>query len=188
MFSKLAAEREWTERVIQTNKVVPLVPISRVVFACVLVAALDGAFAVALYVYLLRLCSPVQLMQSIAGALLGRAAFRGGRTTVALGLVLHCAVACGWTVVYAALRARSAWLRQLTARTRGALMAGALFGVLVWLAMDLLVVPLSRASATPLRSPLFAILLAWHAVGVGIPLALIVREPSRRGSPLAVHA
>jgi hypothetical protein len=173
---------------IQTNKAMPLVPISRVMFACVLVAALDGAFAVALYVYLLRVCSPAQLMQSIAGALLGRAAFRGGRATVALGLVLHFAVACGWTLVYAVLRVRSARLRQLTARTGGALVAGTLFGVFVWLAMDLLVVPLSRANATPPGSPLFLILLAWHAVGVGIPLALIVREPSGRGSPLAAHA
>src|SRR5262249_58111264 len=95
-------------------------------------------------------------MQSIAGALLGRAAFRGGRTTVALGLALHCAVACGWTVVYAALRARSPWLRKLTARTRGALMAGALFGVLVWVAIDLLVVALSPASASPLPAPVVA--------------------------------
>jgi hypothetical protein len=173
---------------IETPKVVPWVPISRVIIACVLVAALDGAFAVVLYVQVLRVCSAAQLMQSIAGALLGRAAFRGGRTTVVLGLALHFAVACGWTLAYAALRAGSPRLRQLTARTRGAVTAGAIFGVFVWLAMDLLIVPLSRATATPLWSSLFVILLAWHAVGVGIPLALIVREPSRRRSPLALHA
>ncbi len=172
----------------ETSKVVPSVPISRVIIACVLVAALDGAFAVMLYVQVLHACSAGQLMQSIAGALLGRAAFRGGRTTVALGLALHFAVACGWTLAYAALRAGSPRLRQMTETTRGALTVGALFGVFVWLAMDLVVLPLSRASATPLWSSLFVILLAWHAVGVGIPLALIVREPSRRGSPLVVHA
>ncbi|SRR5712692_2553544 len=173
---------------IQTNKVAPRTPISRLLAAGALVAALDGAFAVALYVYVLRACSAAQLMQSIAGALLGRAAFRGGSATVVLGLALHFAVACGWTLAYAALRARSGRLRELTATTRGALAAGAAFGVFIWLAMDLLVVPLSRASATPFWSPLFVIMLCWHALGVGMPLALIVREPTRRGDPVALHA
>ena len=77
----------------ETNTVAPRLPISRVMFAGALVAVLDGAFAVVLYVTVLRVCSAAQLMQSIAGALLGRAAFRGGRATVALGLVLHFAVA-----------------------------------------------------------------------------------------------
>jgi hypothetical protein len=173
---------------IQTNKVVQWTPISRLLAAGAVVAVLDGAFAVGLYVYVLRVRSAAQLMQSIAGALLGRAAFRGGSATVVLGLALHIAVASGWTIAYAALRARSGRLRELTASTRGALAAGAAFGVFIWLAMDLLVVPLSRASATPVWSPLFVIVLAWHALGVGIPLALIVREPTRRDDPVVLHA
>jgi len=88
----------------ETTTVAPRLPISRVMFAGALVAVLDGAFAVVLYVTVLRVCSAAQLMQSIAGALLGRAAFRGGSTTVALGVALHFAVAYGWTLVYAALR------------------------------------------------------------------------------------
>src|SRR5215831_1938619 len=135
---------------IQAHTAAPRAPISRLLAAATVVAVLDGAFAVVLYVTVLRACSAAQLMQSIAGALLGRAAFRGGSTTVALGVALHFGVAFGWTLVYAALRAMSGRLRQLTATTRGALRAGALFGVVVWLAMDLLVVPLTRARTTPL--------------------------------------
>jgi len=44
------------------------------------------------------------------------------------------------------------------------------------------------SSATPFWSPLFVIMLCWHALGVGMPLALIVREPTRRGDPVALHA
>jgi hypothetical protein len=159
---------------------VPRLPISRLLAAGAAVAVLDGAFAVAIYVHVLHACSTAQLMQSIARALLGPAAFRGGGATVALGLALHCAVAYGWTLIYAALTAASGRLRELTATTRGALTAGAIFGVFIWLAMDLLVVPLTRASMTPIGSPLFAIMLTWHAAGVGIPIALIVRSPARR--------
>jgi uncharacterized membrane protein YkvI len=164
----------------ETNQAVPRVPISRLLAAGAFVALLDGAFAVAIYVYVLHACSTAQLMQSIASALLGRAAFRGGGATVALGLALHGAVAYGWTLAYAALRATSGRLRELTATTRGALAAGAILGVFIWLAMDLLIVPLTRASMTPIGSPLFAIMLIWHAAGVGPPISLIVREPGRR--------
>ena len=86
----------------ETNTVVPGVPISRLLAAGASVAVLDGAFAVVIYVHVLHACSTAQLMQSIASALLGRAAFRGGGATVALGLALHCAVAYGWTLIYAA--------------------------------------------------------------------------------------
>jgi hypothetical protein len=163
----------------EANQMVPRMPIWRLLAAGASVAVLDGAFAVAIYVYILHACSTAQLMQSIARALLGRAAFQGGGATVALGVALHCAVAYGWTLVYAALRTASGRLRELTATTRGALTAGAIFGVFVWLVMDLLVVPLTRASMTPIGSPLFAIMLTWHAVGVGIPIAWIVRSPAR---------
>src|ERR1700716_685691 len=102
--------------------------ISRLLAAGALVGVLDGAFAVALYAYVLRLCSGPQVFQSIAGALLGPAAFRGGGRTAALGLVLHFTVAGGWTVVYAVVRTGSARLRELTSSTRGALAVGAAFG------------------------------------------------------------
>jgi hypothetical protein len=162
--------------------------ISRLLAAGVLVGVLDGAFAVVLYAYVLRLCSGPQVFQSIAGAVLGPAAFRGGGRTAALGLLLHFTVAGGWTVVYAVLWTGSGRLRDLTSSTRGALAAGAAFGILVWLAMDLAVVPLTLAKPTPLRSPIFAILLAWHAIGVGIPIALIIREPARRAATVPLHA
>lgn len=163
---------------IETNKMDRGGRISRVLAAGALVALLDGAFAVAIYVHVLHACSTPQLMQSIASALLGRAAFRGGGTTVALGFALHCAVAYGWTLAYAALRAASGRLRALTTRIGSTFAVGAIFGALVWLAMDLLIVPLTRATPTPIASPLFAIMLIWHAVGVGIPISWIVRAPS----------
>ena len=165
---------------IETNKAAPRAPMSRLLIAGALVAVLDGAFAVAIYVYILHACSTAQLMQSIASALLGGAAFRGGRPTVALGVALHVAVAYGWTLVYAAVRAASGRLRELTMTSGGGLAAGATFGVFVWLAMDLLILPLTRARPTPIGSPLFLIMLIWHAAGVGIPIALTVRAPTRR--------
>jgi hypothetical protein len=42
--------------------------------------------------------------------------------------------------------------------------------------MDLLLVPLTRARSTPAASPIFWVMLAWNAVGVGLPAALLLRD------------
>lgn len=52
------------------------------------------------------------------------------------------------------------------------------YGVMVWLAMNFVVVPLSHTTPTRAGSTWFWVCLAWHAVGVGLPMALIVRRDS----------
>ena len=150
---------------------------SRIAIAGAVVAVLDGIFAVALYVSILHLTTPARLFQSIAGALLGKAAFQGGAATVLLGLAIHCTVALSWSAVYAALWSALRPLRELTASPRGVALAGAVFGMIVWLAMDLVVLPLTQARPTPVTSPFFIVMLLWHAIGVGLPMAALIRAP-----------
>ena len=145
-------------------------------YAGALMGVLDGAFAIALYAGVLKVASPTQVLQSIAVAFLGGTAYRGGIPSAALGIGIHFGVAFGWTLAYAILWTAAAPLRELTRSTVGALVAGALFGCCVWLIMDLLLLPLTRARATPPASSLFFVMLAWHAVGVGWPIALLLRR------------
>jgi len=65
------------------------------------------------------------------------------------------------------------WEATLTA-------AGLLLGVLIWLVMDLIVLPLSRARPTPVLSGRFVLNLVAHAVLVGLPIALLIRGSPRR--------
>jgi hypothetical protein len=141
-----------------------------------LVGLLDGAFAIALYAGILKVATARQVLQSIAAALLGADAYRGGLASAALGFGMHFGVAYGWTLAYAILCIAAAPLRQFTHSTAGALVAGAVFGCCVWLIMDLVLIPLTRARATPPASSLFFVMLAWHAVGVGLPIALMLRR------------
>jgi hypothetical protein len=149
---------------------------TRFMSAGLLVGLLDGAFAVALFSAVLRVATPSQVFQSIAAAFLGRAADGKGAAAVALGVAMHFAIGFGWVLVYALLRRRIVPLRILTLSTAGALLTGLAFGVCVWLAMDLVLVPLTRARPTPAASGVFWIMLAWHAVGVGLPPALLLRD------------
>src|SRR5438067_187466 len=78
--------------------------IARILAAGATVGVLDGLFATTWFAAVLRIASPGQVWQGVAGALLGREARQGGATTVAIGLVMHFGVAYGWTIAYAVLR------------------------------------------------------------------------------------
>jgi hypothetical protein len=142
---------------------------------------LDAAFGIVYYVVVLDLITTERFFQSIAAGLLGREqAIAGGTTTAALGVVLHLAIGCIWAAVYWAALALVPPLRRLAAGSAGALVAGVLFGAVIWLVMDFIVLPLSAASMVPIASPRFLIQLAAHALLVGPPIALVLRPRTAR--------
>lgn len=121
--------------------------------------------------------APTRVLQTIASGLLGADAYEGGGTSAGLGLFCHFAISVGWAALFAAAAVRVAWLRRRPA------VAGLLFGVVVFLAMRCVVLPLSAyprpVSFPPLSSSLD--LLA-HMFLFGLPIALLasraLREPN----------
>jgi hypothetical protein len=152
----------------------------RVLAAGALVGVLDMLYAVFLFVVVFHRSPAILVPQSVASGLLGKAAYQGGLATATLGLVLHFIIAYAWTVAFY-IAARS-WppLQRLLATTRGAVVAGVVFGVIVCLAMNLIVLPLSLATPPRIMSLSFLLQLVWHPIGVGLPIALIAgRSPTR---------
>lgn len=142
------------------------------------VAVLDAVWATLLWSVILRRATPGQVWQGVAGALLGASARQGGGATVALGLVMHLAVATTWTsVFYVAMRA-SARLRAAT--SRAALPVGMAYGALVWCVMDLAVIPFTHARVQPPTSTLFWVNLVGHMIVVGPPIVLWMRAEATR--------
>jgi len=162
--------------------------LARVLLAATVVAAADLADAVVVWVVLFQRSTPQRILQSIAAGLLGPEAFRGGSSTAVLGLVLHLVVALGWTLVFLALLQRwprlAAWARS----ARGAVLVGLVYGAVVWLLMDGVVLPLSRARVVSPTVPWFWIQLATHPFVVGLPIALILRGVEPSANPLAPAA
>jgi hypothetical protein len=115
--------------------------------------------------------SPEWVLQSVASGLLGERAFEGGAGAAALGLGCHVAILLVAAFVYL-----QASLRLPLLRTH-AVACGLVFGVLVYLFMNFVVLP---ASAFPfhLTYPPLRLLegFASHAVFVGLPIALAVRH------------
>ena len=112
--------------------------------------------------------APIQVLQSVASGLLGRAAYQGGAATAVLGTVLHFAL----NFVMAALFVAAA--RSLPQIRQHLMAAGLAYGALIYFAMRWVVVPLSRFPGD-LRV-INPVELAVHAVGVGLVIAFATRR------------
>jgi uncharacterized membrane protein YagU involved in acid resistance len=111
--------------------------------------------------------APDRLLQTVASGLLGEAAYAGGLPAAALGLAAHFGLSFAWATLFVAVAARRP---RLAARPA---VAGAVFGALVFLAMRLVVLPVSAFPHPVHFEPLSAGLdLLSHMFLFGLPIAL----------------
>lgn len=118
--------------------------------------------------------TPVRILQSIASGWLGRAAYTGGAAAAALGAVTHYFIAFGIVVTYFLVS------RRMGVLTRHPIAYGIVYGLLVYLFMNRVVIPLSAiGAATWPALPVLANGLLIHAFGIGIPSAVFAaRAPN----------
>jgi uncharacterized membrane protein YagU involved in acid resistance len=141
--------------------------------------ALDLLFAISFAAY--NGVAPVRLLQTVASGLLGSAAYEGGGSTAVLGFVLHFCLSFLWASIFLALASLAPSL------TRHPFAAGLGFGIVVFVAMRLVVLPLSAFPHPITFKPLATSLdLLSHAFLFGIPIALagrraLVGPPPRSG-------
>jgi hypothetical protein len=129
----------------------------------------------ALIFFTARGAKPIRIVQAIASGLLGPAAFQGGWRTVLLGVGLHFFIA--FSIVTTFVLVSSRW-RGLRGRP---LLWGPLYGIAVYLVMNLVVVPHSHV--IPGHKTLVVIVngLLIHMLGVGLPSALFAARIGRAG-------
>lgn len=110
-----------------------------------------------------------RIFQSVAAGLLGKAAFKGGAQTAAMGLTLHFAIMAVMVTVYAL-----ASLRLPILNKRPVLM-GVGYGLATYAVMNYVVLPLSNVNhGGSFKLPVFINGVFAHVVMVGLPIALIV--------------
>jgi uncharacterized membrane protein YagU involved in acid resistance len=136
--------------------------------------ALDLAFAITFAaVYEVP---PAKLLQIVASGAFGKAAFDGGQSTAFAGFAIHFSLAILWAAVFALLAGRFEALRK------HAVVSGALFGILVFLAMRLVLLPLSaypRPVSFHMPDSLYDLLS--HMFLFGVPISLVYRRYALRG-------
>jgi hypothetical protein len=138
-----------------------------IVVAWLLASTMDIAAAIFVYAFPSG-ARMVQLLQGIASGLLGAKAFSGGVQTAALGLMLHYLIALLWTLVAFFL------LSTFKRLTRHLIVAGVIYGVVVWAVMNLIVVPLSKIGNRPLHFLPSLIAATILIVCIGLPIALVI--------------
>jgi hypothetical protein len=144
------------------------------------IAVLDAAFAIAYYWNVLGAATPARVFKSIAAGWLGKAASTGGSEVVALGVVSHYLVALAWTLSYALVVRKLPIVARMVRTTGGQVAVGIVFGALGYLFMDFVVIPLSHAGQQSPASWRFYGMVAWHMVGIGLPIVMLTeRAPAR---------
>jgi hypothetical protein len=157
---------------VQTQATQPYRPFIAVLVGGSIAAALDILYAIIVAGQHGK--SPLWLLQFVASGLLGGQAFDGGLGSGLLGLAAHFLILIVAAALYFAAGTRLPLLRS------HAVACGALYGVLIYLFMNFVVLPLS-AFPLKLSYPALTILrgFAFHALLVGIPIAVCIRVLSR---------
>lgn len=140
-------------------------------FALMVIVALataDLLFACSFWYALYRV-PPVRIVQNIAAGLLGKRAFLGGEGTVALGALLHYAIMSVMVVVYYLAS------RRVDGLFERPWLYGCLYGLGLFVVMNLIVVPLSAVPKTPVPTSWIVSSVAVHVI-IGLAIALSVRR------------
>lgn len=110
---------------------------------------------------------PRLLFRYIASAVYGKDAFTPGNNMVLIGLLFHFLIAMSWIAIYFSLHAHIPWLGSHP------LLAAIGYGILVWIVMNIIVVPNSRAAPRPF-SLIFALVNVWILIlTIGLPAAYL---------------
>jgi uncharacterized membrane protein YagU involved in acid resistance len=154
-----------------------LSPLGGVLLGGFVAGTLDIAAAFA--VWAANDVEPAAILQSIASALLGRAAYTGGASTAALGAGLHFLVSLAFAAAYVGVSSRAGVMRAHP------ILFGLLFGLVVHWIMSEIVVPLSLAAfgTTPPSAPMYALTLFIHMFLFGLPIAIAASRVRRVAAP-----
>jgi hypothetical protein len=148
-----------------SNKKFALKPI---LLAGLVAGVLDGLAAV-ISVYLANGRGPEVVFKFVASGVFGsKAAFAGGAEMVIAGLIFHMLIATIWAAIFYFLYPviRKARLNKV--------IVGLLYGIVVWMGMNLVVVPLSNTPPMPHTITGMLKGAAILMVCIGLPVSLII--------------
>lgn len=141
----------------------------------IVVGSLDISYATLFWWF--RGVAPTRVFQSVAAGVLGKASFTGGMNSALLGAALHYFIAFSIVIVY--------WLaaKSLPVLTKHAVICGIVYGILVYIVMNYVVIPLSNAARPKSFNLLWVTCsVIVHMFLIGLPAALFARAAITSGA------
>jgi hypothetical protein len=135
----------------------------------VIVGILD-AVAASVNAYLRSGVTPVGVFRYVASGALGNSAFEGGLGIASLGLLFHFIIAISWTFLFFALYEKLKFLQG------NKFYVGIGYGILVWLGMNFVVLPLSSVPKLTYRIVPTIIMICIHMFVIGLSVSYLANQ------------
>ena len=127
---------------------------------------LDAIAGAAVY-YIFFGMNPIQVVQFIGSGVHGPSAIGGGAAMFFAGLLYHFIISFAVAIIYFYAYPKIKLLRDHKVAM------GLVYGLGIWIVMNLLVLPQSNIPKNPFNLNLAIVGIVWHMVLVGLPIALI---------------
>lgn len=142
----------------------------RIIFLTTLLVGTLDISAAFINSYLRSGVSPFAVLRFIASGVLGNPAFEGGFPTALVGLFFHYFIAFCWTTIFFIVYPR------LKISPRLKILTGLVYGIIIWVIMNLIVIPLSN---TPEFTPgivQIIVGICFVMFLVGMPISLMYHK------------
>jgi hypothetical protein len=130
---------------------------------------LDATAGVIVY-YIWFGFNPLQVLQFIAAGVYGPAAINGGAGMILAGLFFHFLIAYVVAAIYFYAYPTIIFLNKYK------IIAGLVYGLAIWVVMNLLILPYTNLPAAPFDLGLAVTGIIWHMLLIGLPIALITAK------------
>jgi hypothetical protein len=137
-----------------------------IILAGLLAGTLD-ALAAIIQVHLKSNIGPLPIFRFIASGVFGQDAFAGGVPMALWGILFHYVIAMSWTALLF-------FLYPYLMKVMNKFVIGFLYGIVIWLMMNLVILPLSnipKGRGIEIESAVVAALIL--IIAIGIPVSLI---------------
>ena len=138
-------------------------------YSGLLVGLLDGTAAIINYL-IKGGKHPEKIFNFISSGVFGKSGLSGGADMVAWGILFHLLIAFIWTLMFFWAYSKISLMRK------SRIITGIVYGIIIWIVMNRLVLPLSNTPAIPFKMNQAIIAVLILIVAIGLPLSFIAKK------------
>jgi hypothetical protein len=145
-------------------------PLKAILLSGFVAGVLDMSGALLVYSLIMQKTIPIRIMQGIASGVFGKDAYTGGIIMALYGLAFHFVIAFSFATFYFLI------FPYITFLQRQKIISGLLYGVFVWIIMNIIVLPIVFSRHIPAINSSAFIGAAILMVMIGLPVSIITHK------------